>query len=201
MLWNEFVQEQGLVTNVNHLKELRAYDQSYHAGSLDAQAYQRFTMKLFPLHSMSVLVTFRDKYFATKIKPVLLVQATALIKYHHDRGDITVLMSATNNFLTDPLCELWGMCANLSTKVQLIKGRMSGSVVGEPSFQQGKVINLMTWLEDQAMADRKINFYSDSHNDLPLLERVDYPVAVDPDSTLRSKAAAMRWPIISLRDD
>ena len=108
-------------------------------------------------------------------------------------------MSATNSFLTDPLCKIWGMSANLSAWAQLIKERLSGRVAGEPSFQQGKVINLMAWLKAQMMMDSKITFYSDSHNDLPLLERVAYPIAVDPDPTLRSKAVAMDWPIISLR--
>jgi phosphoserine phosphatase len=110
-----------------------------------------------------------------------------------------VLISATNRFLTEPLRERWGLEVNLSTEPASSAGRLSGQVRGTPSFGSGKVDNLQRWIKAQSRAFGAIHFYSDSYNDLPLLNWVDHPVAVDPDPRLKKRAQALGWPVISLR--
>lgn len=213
VLWNEFVYQQGLSDDPKHWHKLHAFDRAYHAGTLDAQAYQRFTMTISPDYTLTELTALRDKYFSQKIAPLMHLPAQQLIEQHQQRGELTILISATNSFLTDPVCQHWAIDINLSTQPEVIKGRFTGRVCGEPSLKAGKIRNLEQWFCKQGFGQRpnkkgfskqdlgnaNITFYSDSHNDLPLLEQANHPIAVDPDPTLRHQAQLQQWPIISLR--
>jgi len=130
----------------------------------------------------------------------LLKPAQQLIAKHRDRGDTLLVITATNRFVTEPIVQLYGIENLLATTPEFIDGRYTGGFNGIPCFQEGKVKLLEAWLKGSTETMQGSWFYSDSHNDLPLLKRVDHPVAVDPDGKLTEFADAANWPIISLRN-
>lgn len=198
-LWNEFVFEQGLTKDPEHLARLQRFYHDYADGCMDIDAYQRYTMQLFPLLDSQQLLLLRDDYLRKKIEPVILPDAEKLLATHYRSGHCRVLISATNRFLTEPLRERWDMEVDLSTEPAVSEGLFTGQVRGIPSFGPGKVDNLQRWIMGQPKRFEAIHFYSDSHNDLPLLNWVDHPVVVDPDPQLRRHAQDEGWPVISLR--
>jgi HAD superfamily hydrolase (TIGR01490 family) len=136
------------------------------------------------------------------IKPALLPKAATLIESHRKLGDTLLIITATNHFITAPIAELLGIPNLIATNPEMIDGEFSGRVAGLPSYQEGKITRLNEWLgrpEQSNISMDNSSFYSDSHNDLPLLESVSRPVAVDPDDILRSTATERDWEIISLR--
>lgn len=196
--WNRFVAEQGLVTGDEHHRQRLAFDRDYHLGVLDALAYQRFTMALLPQLEPQQLVALRSQFFEQCILPSVRPNSVACVQQHRERGDMTLLISASNLFLTDPVADYFGVAENLSTQPQQLDGRFSGEVEGVVCLGQGKCTRLQQWLVEQAIAKAQITFYSDSHNDLPLLYLADSPIAVDPDAKLAAEAVKLGWPIISL---
>lgn len=198
-LWNEFVFDQGLIDSPEHLFELRQFNQAYHAGCLDIDAYQRFTMQLFPRLDIQNLLSIRETFIREKIEPIILDKGVELLNHHKSLGDCRVLISATNRFITDPLRQRWGMEVNLSTEPALSGRNFNGEVEGIPSYGKGKVDNIKGWMEKQFKSFDNVIFYSDSHTDLPLLEWAHQPIAVDPDPTLKSHAMEKGWTIMSLR--
>jgi HAD superfamily hydrolase (TIGR01490 family) len=134
-----------------------------------------------------------------KIRPMIRATARALVERH--RGDERVVITATNRFVTAPIAREFGIAELIATEPEERDGEFTGKVSGTPCFREGKVIQLEAWLERRGRALAEYSeswFYSDSHNDLPLLERVSHPVAVDPDATLRARAERAGWRIISL---
>ena len=134
-----------------------------------------------------------------KIDPILLPRARALLEKHRAQGDQLLIITATNRFITEPIAKRYGVEQLLATEPEIVAGEYTGAVSGTPCFQTGKVEQLHNWLEKENQTLDGSWFYSDSHNDLPLLEQVEHPVAVDPDDKLKSHARAMGWPITSLR--
>jgi len=134
-----------------------------------------------------------------KIDPILLPRARALLEKHRAQGDQLLIITATNRFITEPIAKRYGVDQLLATEPEIVAGEYTGAVNGTPCFQTGKVEQLHNWLEKENRTLEGSWFYSDSHNDLPLLEQVEHPVAVDPDDKLKSHARAMGWPITSLR--
>jgi HAD superfamily hydrolase (TIGR01490 family) len=135
-----------------------------------------------------------------KIQPILLPRADELLNQRRLAGDILLIITATNRFITAPIAERFGVPHLLATEPEIVDGRYTGRTVGIPCFQQGKVERLDAWLTETGGDLTDSWFYSDSHNDLPLLNRVTHPVAVDPDATLARHAQERGWPIISLRN-
>jgi HAD superfamily hydrolase (TIGR01490 family) len=130
----------------------------------------------------------------------MLKSAQQLIDKHKNRGDTLLVITATNRFVTEPIVRLYGIENLLATTPEFIDGRYTGGFNGIPCFREGKVKLLEAWLENSSETMQDSWFYSDSHNDLPLLQLVDHPVAVDPDEKLTEFASAANWPIISLRN-
>ena len=148
---------------------------------------------------MTDLLKWRSDYLQQKIMPIMLPKAQALVEQHRQQGDTLLIITATNSFLTAPIAEKLGIDNLIATDPEMLDDRFTGKVAGIPSFQHGKVSRLQDWLtQHQQTLDGSI-FYSDSHNDLPLLEKVETPVAVDPDDTLRQVAEQRGWKILSLR--
>jgi HAD superfamily hydrolase (TIGR01490 family) len=148
---------------------------------------------------MDELLEQREKFFEERIRPHILPKAEDLVEKHRASGDCLVIVTATLQFVTEPIAAYFGI-ENLIAPVPEIKdNRYTGEVVGIPSFREGKVIRLRAWMDEASQTLDSSSFYSDSMNDLPLLELVDHPVAVDPDPTLRRTAEERGWPIISLR--
>ena len=199
-LWGQFLAERGLVDGEHHERENQQFYDQYRAGTLDIHAFLAFMLKPLAEHPPVELLAWRAEFIAEKIRPILLPKAAALLDQHRSRGDTLLIITATNRFITAPIAELFGVTHLLATEAECVAGRYTGRSVGVPCFQQGKVVRLNQWLAETGHDLAGSWFYSDSHNDLPLLGQVTHPVAVDPDATLAAHAAELGWPILSLRE-
>ncbi|MGZ8200958.1 MAG: histidinol-phosphatase [Methylosarcina sp.] len=199
-LWGQFLVDQGIVDKHQYeAANARFYDE-YKQGTLDIVEFLRFSLRPLAQHDPAQLFAWRDRFISEIIKPLLLESARELIAKHRDRGDTLLVITATNRFVTEPIVKLYGIDHLLATSPEFIDGRYTGKFVGEPCFQQGKVKLLQQWLADAKETMENSWFYSDSHNDLPLLSMVDHAVAVDPDEKLKNHAQKAGWLIISLRN-
>ncbi|MDP1969409.1 MAG: HAD family hydrolase, partial [Methylobacter sp.] len=200
-LWGQFLVDQGIVDKSRYESANAKFYDDYKQGTLDIVEFLRFSLQPLADNDPDQLYQWRAQFIEQAIKPLLLKSAQQLIAKHRDRGDTLLVITATNRFVTEPIVELYGIENLLSTTPEFINGRYTGGFNGIPCFQEGKVKLLEAWLKDstdETMQDSW--FYSDSHNDLPLLKLVDHPVAVDPDEKLTEFADAANWPIISLRN-
>ena len=198
-LWGHFVCEQQLVDSADFAQRSAQFYAEYQAGDLNIDAYLRHTLSTLQGHSSAQLNAWHSAFMASKITPIMLPKATALIADHRQRGHELLIITATNRFITAPIAAALGVDNLIACEAEIIDGIYTGLPSGVPSYQAGKVTRLQTWLEGRESSLDGAWFYSDSHNDLPLLELVDNPVAVDPDATLRARALALGWPVISLR--
>ncbi len=198
--WGEFLVARDLVDNEAFREANDSFYQQYKDGSLDIVAYLRFALAPLTQYSMAELSELHREFMAQFIAPMRQGKADALIKKHKDAGDHCMIMTATNTFITRPIAEAMGIPDIIGSEAEISDGRYTGEPTGTPCFQEGKVILLKERLAAQSLSLDGSTFYSDSHNDLPLLRLVDHAVAVDPDDTLRAEAQREGWPIISLRD-
>lgn len=198
-LWGCFLAEHGIVDAEAYESENQRFYDQYLEGSLDIHEFLRFQLKPLATHKRAQLEAWREQYLVEKIDPILLPRARALLDKHRAQGDQLLIITATNRFITEPIAKRYGVDQLLATEPEIVAGEYTGAVNGTPCFQTGKVEQLHNWLEKENQTLEGSWFYSDSHNDLPLLEQVEYPVAVDPDDKLKSHARAMGWPITSLR--
>jgi len=198
--WAQFLIEQGVLDReVYEARNQDFYDQ-YKAGTLDIFEFLDFQLKPLSRHPRSQLDAWHRDYMARKIIPMVAPGAMALLQRH--AADVCVIVTATNRFVTAPIARHLGVPHLIATDPEEIHGEFTGKVAGTPSFKVGKVHRLHAWLAEQGKTWADVSeswFYSDSLNDLPLLEAVHHPVAVDPDTTLRAHAEAHGWPVISLR--
>ena len=199
-LWGQFLVEQGLVDGEHYERENQRFYAAYEAGTLDIYQYQAFMLRPLAGRPLTELQAWRERFMEEKIQPILLPRADELLNQRRLAGDILLIITATNRFITAPIAERFGVPHLLATEPEIVDGRYTGRTVGIPCFQQGKVERLNAWLTETGSDLTDSWFYSDSHNDLPLLNRVTHPVAVDPDATLARHAQERGWPIISLRD-
>lgn len=199
-LWGQFLAEHGLVDGERHEQENQRFYDEYRAGTLDIHAFLAFMLKPLAEHPLADLLAWRAQFIEEKIGPILLPKATALLDRHRIAGDTLLIITATNRFITAPIAERLAVAHLLATEAEFSDGRYTGRSVGIPCFQQGKVARLSEWLAETGHDLTGSWFYSDSHNDLPLLNQVDHPVAVDPDEALASHAVERGWPMISLRE-
>jgi len=198
-LWGCFLVEQGIVDGASYERANRRFYDQYKVGELDIHEFLAFQLRPLAEHDLQQLQRWRAQYVEEKIVPILLPKARQLIARHRDRGDTLVVITATNRFITSPIVELYGIEHLLATEPELVDGRYTGGVAGIPCFQDGKVRVLEDWVADRQLSLEDSSFYSDSHNDLPLLSRVSWPTAVDPDEILEAHARQRDWPVISLR--
>lgn len=198
-LWGRFLVEQGLVDGEYYERENQRFYEEYKVGTLDIQEFLQFSLRPLAEHDMETLSAWREIFMREKIEPIMLPAARALLQQHRDWGHTLLIITATNRFVTEPIAKALGVKYLLATEPEFINDRYSGAVIGTPCFREGKVENLKAWLRVQGMNLASSWFYSDSLNDLPLLEMVTHPVAVDPDDTLADHARMRGWPVISLR--
>jgi len=199
-LWGQFVCERGLVDGEDFAARNDQFYADYKAGSLDIEAYLRFALSTLAGHSPAELEAWHRDFMASKIEPILLPKAEQLLASHRQQGHELLIITATNEFITRPIAEFLGVEQLIACEGEIVDGRYTGEPRGVPSYHAGKVTRLNMWLEERGISLDGAFFYSDSHNDLPLLEIVDHPVAVDPDDILRARAVEEGWPVISLRD-
>ncbi|WP_428623990.1 HAD family hydrolase [Sedimenticola sp.] len=198
-LWGVFLSEQGIVDGDWYERENDRFYQEYKEGRLDIFEFLRFSLKPLSEHSPTQLKQWHQAFMREKIEPILLPAGRALVERHRTAGDTLMIITATNAFVTAPIAAAFGIEHLLATEPEMIEGRYTGEVAGTPCFREGKVTRLNQWLAQHQQDLAGSTFYSDSHNDLPLLNRVAHPVAVDPDDTLAQHAREQGWPIITLR--
>lgn len=199
-LWGQFLVDQGIVDKDLYESANAKFYDDYKQGSLDIVEFLRFSLQPLADNDPEQLYQWRAQFIEDVIKPLMLKPAQQLIDKHKDRGDTLLVITATNRFVTEPIVQLYGIENLLATTPEFIDGRYTGGFNGIPCFREGKVKLLEAWLENSSEIMQGSWFYSDSHNDLPLLQLVDHPVAVDPDEKLTEFASAANWPIISLRN-
>jgi len=198
-LWGDFLVSQGRVDATEH-KALNAhfYDQ-YKNGELNIDEYLAFALGPMTGMTKEALVPLQRQFIRDHIEPILLDAAFALLEQHRALGDTLVIITATNTLVTQPIADRLGVEHLIGCEAEIIEGCYTGKPTGVPSFAQGKVSRIQTWCEENKKSMENAVFYSDSHNDLPLLKTVDRAVAVDPDDRLREEAVRQGWNVISLR--
>jgi HAD superfamily hydrolase (TIGR01490 family) len=197
--WAQYLIEQKVLDReVYEARNLEFYEQ-YKAGTLNIHEFLDFQLKPLSRHPRAQLDAWHRDYMARKVRPMMRSKARALVEQHS--GDLRAVITATNSFVTAPIAREFGIEHLIATEPAAVNGEFTGGVAGIPCFREGKLARLETWLAGRGTALGSFAetwFYSDSHNDLALLERVTHPVAVDPDETLRAHAAKRGWPVISL---
>lgn len=197
--WGEFLVEEGIVDAEEYRKANDRFYQEYLNGELDILHYLGFALQPLAKHSMEDLLAWRERFMDKKVRPMLQDKAFQLLGEHRSQGHTLMIITATNRFVTEPVAELLGIEHLIATDPEMVNGRYTGEVAGTPSFQDGKVTRLNDWLASNSETLEGAWFYSDSHNDAPLLRKVDNPVAVDPDPTLEKLARESGWKVMSLR--
>ena len=199
--WGCFLGRIGAVDPASYEERNQRYYEQYQAGTLVIEEFLAFALEPLASHPPAVLHDWHRRFMADVVQPVLHQQARDLVQRHLDRGDLVAVVTATNDFVTAPIVQTLGVEHLIATRAEQRDGRYTGRVDGLPSFREGKITRVDEWLASlgRQLGDFERSwFYSDSANDLPLLERVTDPVATNPDSTLRARATAQGWPIIEL---
>ncbi len=200
-LWGQFLVENGIVDRAHYEQANARFYKDYQDGCLDIEQFLAFALAPLARYEVDNLHRWREAFIAKKIQPILLPAARSLIEKHRTIGDVPVIITATNSFVTESIAKLYGIEHLIATTPEFRGDRYTGRFIGTPCFRDGKVARLEEWLAEQNHDLAGSWFYSDSHNDLPLLSRVAHPVAVDPDETLADYARGKGWPMISLRDN
>lgn len=200
--WAQFLISKGVLDReVYEARNQTFYDQ-YKAGTLDIFEFLDFQLKPLARHSRAQLDAWHREFLDTRIRPMMTPQSQALVKEHLASGAVVAIVTATNSFVTGPIARAFGIPHLVATIPAQENGAFTGKPRGTPAFKAGKIERVEAWLESLGLCWEsfgKSSFYSDSHNDLPLMKKVNNPVAVDPDDTLRAHATAQGWPVISLR--
>ena len=199
-LWGQFLVERNIVDPVEYAEKNQMFFEHYDQGVLDIDRYLKFSLKPLSLHSIEQLNKWRTDYIDNVIRPIIAKGSWDIIDEHRSRGETLMIISATNLFITQPIADLLDIPHILATRPEIVNNRYTGNYIGTPTYQTGKVTALNEWLEYNDMDLSGSTFYSDSHNDLPLLELVDHPIAVNPDAILQQAAEENNWPIIDLRN-
>ncbi|HET9735791.1 MAG TPA: HAD family hydrolase [Burkholderiales bacterium] len=200
--WGQFLVDRGVLAREEYEAQNAAFFEQYKDGTLDIHEYLGFALRPLAAHTAADLARWHAEFMRERILPMITPRARALVRRHMDAGELCAVVTATNSFVTAPIAKELGIPHLIATEPESLGGRFTGRVAGTPCFREGKIRRVDEWLaglgrrlEDYAAS----SFYSDSHNDLPLLERVRRPVAVDPDAQLAAEAARRGWPVISLR--
>ncbi len=200
--WGEFIITKGLVDASSHRAVNDAFYKQYLDEILDIHAYVEFTLQAVVKLDAQQRAELHAEFMKQVIEPMILAAGEALVDKHRNAGDLCLMITATNSFITRPIAARFGMNEILATELETSGGKLTGKIAGIPCYRQGKIDKLKQWLE-QAPVDFSLNeacFYTDSINDLALMELVGEPVAVDPDARLEQISLANKWPIVSLRE-
>ncbi|SFC39657.1 HAD-superfamily subfamily IB hydrolase, TIGR01490 [Marinospirillum celere] len=197
--WGEFLVAKKLVDAQEYKEANDRYLAAYQEGTLDIHEYLSFSLRPLTRYPAADLYAWRQEFVEQWIQPLVLDKGLKLLEQHRNQGDQLVIITATNRFITAPIAELLGVKELIAVEPEMLDGRYTGKIVGTPSFREGKITCLEEWLDQHQLSLEGSHFYSDSHNDLPLLKKVANPVAVDPDNELQAYAQQQGWPVISLR--
>ncbi|MEM1141933.1 MAG: HAD family hydrolase [Pseudomonadota bacterium] len=200
--WGRFLCDRGLVDALDFQKQNDRFYEDYVSGKLDIQKYLRFVLAPLKGRSIADLQPLLAEFIETSMRPLFLPAAKHLLNEHRSSGDEIVIVTATNELVAKPVGRWLGVPNVLGCPVEIESGKLTGNFTGTLTYQAGKVARVQEWIEQNGLGENALAdayFYSDSLNDLPLLERVGHPVAVDPDQTLRAVAFRNGWSVISLR--
>jgi HAD superfamily hydrolase (TIGR01490 family) len=200
--WGQFLVDRGVLERDAYEAQNRAFYEQYKAGTLDIHEFLGFALRPLADHTPQELDRWHGEFMQSRIRPMIRPPARALVRRHLQDGDLCAIITATNSFVTRPIAREFGIEHLIATEPEMRDGRYTGGVAGTPCFRSGKLVRLDQWLA--GLGRRLDQFaestcYSDSHNDLALLERVQRPVAVDPDERLADEARRRGWETISLR--
>ncbi len=199
-LWGEFLCDEGIISDRQSFEKQNDYFyQQYELGSLDIYAWAEFSFEILSHYSIDELEAFHLKFMAQKIEPIFLKKAQDCINSHKENGDTVLVITASNTFVTAPIVKRYGINHLLATEPEIVSGRYTGKVSGIPCFKSGKIENLMPWLERNGESLKDSTFYSDSHNDILLLELVENAVVVNADAKLTLIARKKGWKIVDWR--
>ena len=198
--WGEFLVDQNIVDRQFYKKMNDKFYADYESSCLDIYAYLEFSVQPLTKFSIKDLQSLHQQFMSEVIDPMKLDKAKDLINHHRQAGDRLLVITSTNRFIVEPICQSLGINEIIATDLEIIDNKYSGKVIGTPTFQEGKVERFNQWLMEQKESSDGSYFYSDSINDMPMLLEVAYPIAVDPDSELRKEAESRNWEIISLRN-
>lgn len=199
--WAQFLIEQGVLERAAYEAKNEHFFLQYKTGKLDINEFLDFQLAPLARHPREKLDEWHAEFMRIKIRPMIRAKAMELVKRHRGHGDLCAIVTSTNTFITAPIAREFGVVHLIATELELRDGKFTGRPSGTPPFREGKVTRLAEWLGNRGQTLASFSsswFYSDSMNDLPLLERVTQPVAVDPDETLRRVAAERGWQIMSL---
>jgi len=200
--WGLYLVKKGYLDESKYKEQNQKFFEEYQAGKLDIFAFAEFQFRFLKNNTRKFLNDVRSDYINEIIKPMILKKAVDLVNQHKEAGDRLLIITATNSFITKPIGELFGIDELIGTDPEENEGEFTGKVKGTPSFKEGKVTRLFDWLGEKnlKLADfEKTFFYSDSHNDLALLEVVTNPVVVNGDKILLEKAQEKNWPTLKLK--
>ncbi|CAN7183592.1 HAD-IB family hydrolase [Aquipseudomonas alcaligenes] len=197
--WGDYLCERGILDGDAYKSRNDEFYQDYLAGRLNITDYLNFSLEILGRTEMAQLEQWHREFMRDCVEPIILAKGEALLAEHRAAGDKLVIITATNRFVTGPIASRLGVETLLATECEMQNGRYTGRTTDVPCFRDGKVTRLERWLAETGLSLEGASFYSDSLNDLPLLERVTRPVAVDPDPKLRAEAERRGWPVISLR--
>lgn len=200
--WAQYLIARGILDRELHEARNRTFYEQYKAGTLDIHEFLDFQLKPLSRHARAELDAWHVEFMDRHIRPLIGPRARTLVRRHLDSGALCAIVTATNAFVTGPIAREFGIPHLIATVPAQEDGRFTGQPRGVPSFREGKILRVESWLESLGLCWGSFHatwFYSDSHNDLPLMGKVSRPVAVDPDDTLRAHAESHGWDILSLR--
>lgn len=200
--WAQFLIEEGILDAESYERRNALFFADYKAGRLDIHAFLNFQLRPLAENEPAQLLAWRERFIAEKVRPMLLPAGQRLVDERVAAGDLVAVVTATNSFITRPIAALYGIPHLIASEPEVVAGRFTGRTAGEPCFGAGKLACLNAWLAARSRSLGEFSeswFYSDSHNDLPLLLAVTHPVAIDPDPMLAAEAAARGWPTASWR--
>ena len=196
-LWGEFLSEIGVVDTTEYQQKNQYFFDQYKLGTLNINEYLEFVLTPLAKYSYQQLNTWHKQFMQQKITPILLPKAKAIVDKHKIKNDVVVAITATTDFIAHPIVRAYGIEHLIATEAQKNQNSYTGKIVGVPCFQTGKTIKLKQWLADKDIDLQGSYFYSDSHNDLSLLELVDHPIIVHGDDILLNIAKQRNWQIQS----
>ena len=199
--WGQFLVSKNLVDKEEHTARNDEFYAQYVAGTLNIHEFAAFSFETLASRSMEELAELHEQFMTESIEPIMSSKSKALIAQHQAMGHTLMVITATNSFVTRPIVNAFGIEHLIALEPKIVNGRYTTEVEGTPSFKEGKVTRLEEWLRTNDETLDGSYFYSDSHNDLPLMERVETAIAVDPDDKLAAIARERNWDIISLIDD
>ena len=198
--WNAFLVDIGVVTDAEFAESNERWYREYTNGTLNIVEYNRWAFRLHSQYGTEQVTQWRDQYVRERAPGMIAPKTPEVLAWHRDQGHQILVITATSEFLAGPIIELMGITDYLGLKNEVVDGQYTGELIGTPTFQAGKVKALAEWRAQQTQDFDQVWFYSDSHNDLPLLENADVPVAVDADEKLTAIAQDRGWKIMSFRD-